>query len=244
MNPPTTLPPSLQARLDRLVSELAPLVPIRVVALALYGGLAKGKALTDTSDVNLLLVVADSSAETLKAVAGPLTAARREARAAALIATGDELAAMSRSFALKYEDIRRHHKLLLGADPFTGKAPSTDDLRRDARRGLLNLSLRLKRLFVERAGDRSLHLAGLEDILPGAILDFKAALDPASVAMVLHREVILEDAAKKAGTRPDRLLALLAHKKGSALPGGMEPVDLAAELAATAEKLRRGLEAA
>ena len=69
MNAPAALPSPLQARLDRLVSELVPLVPARVVALALYGGPAKGKAMTASSDVNLLIVVADSSSETLKAVA-------------------------------------------------------------------------------------------------------------------------------------------------------------------------------
>ena len=244
MNPMTAIPSPLRSRLDKLVAELTPLVPGKLVALALYGGLAKGKALTETSDVNLLVVVADSSAETLQALTGPLVAARREARAAPLIATSEELAAMARAFPLKYEDIRRHHSLLLGIDPFSGGAPSEEDLRRDAHRGLLNLSMRLKKLFIERGADRALHLAVLEDILPGAILAFKAALDPASVATVRKREEVLEDAAKRAGTRADRLLLLLALKKGAVWTPEAQPAELSAELLATAEALRRSLERA
>lgn len=244
MNQVPALPASIQARLDRLTARLIALVPARLAALALYGGLAKGKALTETSDMNLLVVVADSSAATLSALSGPLTDARREARAAPLLATREELAAMARAFPLKYEDIRRHHVLLMGADPFGGKAPSEEDLRRDAYRGLLDLSLRLKRLFVDRGSDRGLHLAALEDALPGAILAFKAALDPASLATVRRREEILTDAAKKAGTRADRLLSLLALKKGAAWTKEAEPAELSAELLATAEALRRGLETA
>ena len=136
MNQATALPVSLQASLDRLVAELTPLVPARLVALALYGGLAKGKALAPTSDVNLLVVTANSAAETLAALAGPLTRARREARAAPLLATREELSAMAAAFPLKYEDIRRHHRLLLGSAPFGEKVPSAEDLRRDAHRGL------------------------------------------------------------------------------------------------------------
>lgn len=241
MNTPTALPGALQTRLDKLVSELIPLVPVRLSALALYGGLAKGKPMTATSDVNLLVVIADDSPASLAALSGPLTAARRDLRASPLVATKEELSAMAAAFPLKYADIKGHHVLLLGADPFGGVDPSADDLRRDARASLLNLSLRLKRVFVERSADRGLHLAALEDLLPGALLAFKAALDPASVATVRKREDILSDAAAKAGTDASRLLALLALKKGAAWTPQAQPADLGAELLATAEALRRGL---
>ena len=235
-------PALVQAGLDRLLDDLRPLVPRRLGAVALYGGAAKGKAFTGTSDINLLLVLAGPSGEALAALAGPLTRARREARVAPLLAAADELAALARAFPLKYEDIRRHHRLLLGADPFGSLTPSAEDLRADAHRSLANLSLRLKRVYVDRAADPALHLSALEDLLPGAVLAFTAALDPAAVASVRRREEALEDAAKAAGTRPELLLELLALKKGSRRSLGASPAELHGELLATVEALRRGLE--
>ncbi len=244
MIPAPALPPSLRPSLDALVAELTPLVPARLEALVLYGSLAKGKALTATSDANLLVVTADNSAAALAALAAPLARARRAARAAALLATREELAAMARAFPLKYEDMRRHHILLLGTEPFAEGGPSAEELREDALRRLLDLSLRLKRLAVDRAADRGLHLTALEGVLPGAILAFAAALDPAQIGAGRRREDLLADAAARAGTRPDRLLALLALKKGADWTQADEPADLGAELLATAEALRRGLERA
>jgi hypothetical protein len=241
--PAVSLPEAVQARLDRLVAELNPKTPKVLSALALYGGVAKGKPLTPTSDLNLLVVPASADPAALAGLAEPLARARRDARAVVLVATKDELAAMAGAFPLKYQDIRRHHVLLLGADPFGGKEPSAADLRADAGRNLLNLSLRLNRAFVERGGDRALLLAALEDMLGGAVLSFQAALDPAGVSKVRRREDVLAEAAKASGADAAGLLALLALKKGGDASGA-DPAALGAALLAASEGLRRKLEAA
>ncbi len=239
--PALSLPEAVQARLDRLVAELTPKKSL--AALAVYGGLAKGKPLTPTSDINLLVVPASTDPSGLAELAATLARARRDARAVILVATKDELAAMAAAFPLKYQDIRRHHVLLLGADPFGGKEPSAADLRADAGRNLLNLSLRLNRAFVERGGDRALLLAALHDLLGGAILSFQAALDPAGVSKVRKREDVLAEAAKASGADASRLLALLALKKGGDASAA-DPAALGAALLAASEGLRRKLEAA
>ena len=79
------LPDELAKPLDELLVALKPQVPERLRALVLYGGVAKGKALSESSDLNLLIVLADGSTATLDAVAGPLERARQRGRVAPLI---------------------------------------------------------------------------------------------------------------------------------------------------------------
>src|SRR5262245_52382161 len=84
-------PPEVQARLKQLCDELGRAVGPKLAGVILYGGVARGRYRPGASDVNLLILVTDVSAETLAAVAGPLRAAWRAARVEPLVTTADEI---------------------------------------------------------------------------------------------------------------------------------------------------------
>lgn len=229
-------PPPVQAALDELLAALKPLVPAAVRAVVLYGGLAKGKAMTGSSDVNVLIVLADGAPETLLKLAAPLARARRSAGVAPLIVNAAELDSAVAAFPLKFHDIVRSHRVLLGDDPLAGRKVAPADLRGDARRTLAGMSLRLKRLAVERGERADLLLEGLIDALPGALAAFAGLLEADGTPVPERREDLLAAAAKRLGFDPAPLLALLAVKKGGERPADLGPLALLGALLAAVER--------
>src|SRR5262245_54920184 len=80
-------PPDVQARLRELCDELDRAVGPKLAGVILYGGVARGRYRPGASDVNLLILLNDVSAETLAAVAGPLRSAWRAVRVEPLVTT-------------------------------------------------------------------------------------------------------------------------------------------------------------
>ncbi|TPW20267.1 MAG: hypothetical protein FD126_1857 [Elusimicrobia bacterium] len=213
---PTTLPAPVQDALDELARALSALTPAPVLGAVLYGGAAKGKAHTPSSDLNILIVLADGSPASLERLAAPLAEARRRAGAAPLIVTADELPAAAEAFPVKFHDIVKVHRVLAGRDPLEGLRIAPERLKEDARRDLTGLSLRLKRLYATRADRPDLAQEGLVDALPSAVTDLATLLEVAGKAVPEHREDVLAEAGRHFGFDAAPLVELLAVKKGGA----------------------------
>lgn len=237
---PPTLPPELKPPLEALGARLERLVPDRLTAAMFYGGLAKGKVFTDSSDVNLLVVLPPRP-EALEAVAGPLREARRAAGVAPLIVSEGELDAALRAFPVKFHDICGHHRTWIGTDPLAGREVPPERLRESVRQDLANLSLRLKRLFVDRGGSAGALEEGLIDMLSPAIVALRPVLREKGVTVPDRREEVLEAAARAVGTEPSPLLALMALKKGATPPAAAEPAALHRALLSTIEAAAKAL---
>ncbi|MBI4349313.1 MAG: hypothetical protein HY553_20915 [Elusimicrobia bacterium] len=222
---PGNLPADVRAGLEELSRRLEPLVPKQVVGAALYGGVAKGKAFTDSSDVNLLVVLRDGSRDALHAIAEPLREARRRSGVAPLVVSEFELELAMRAFPVKFHDICRHHLAWVGPDPLAGKSPAREWIRDNARQGLADLSLKLKRLYVDSDSPQAL-LDGLVDQLSHAVVSFGPLLHEKGPPVPEHREQLLEAVARVTGLSPKPLLLLLSIKKGQPVPGGTDAAAL------------------
>ena len=234
---PTTLPAPVQDALDELSRALAALTPAPVLGAVLYGGAAKGKVHTASSDLNILIVLADGSPASLERLAPALAEARRRAGAAPLIVTAAELPAAAEAFPVKFHDILKAHKLLAGQDPLVGLSVSPERMREDARRDLTGLSLRLKRLYASRADRPDLAREGFVDALSSAVTDLATLLEAAGKAVPEHREDVLAEAGRHFGFDAAPLVELLAVKKGAA--SARRPAEfLAAFLEAAARAAR------
>ena len=80
---PANLPDHVRAGLEELRRALEPLVPAKLAGGAIYGGVAKGKAFSESSDVNLLLILRSGEPGALEAVARPLPFNEESVRAVA-----------------------------------------------------------------------------------------------------------------------------------------------------------------
>lgn len=218
------LPENISPAFNGFLDDLKPFVSGRVRSVSLYGGVAKGKLFTETSDVNVLIVIDADELAVLDAIAPAVVRARHSAAVEPLIVAEPELDAAMRAFPVKFFDIAGHHIVLLGEDPFAGRAVARDHLFENARQGLANLSLRLKRLYVERHARADLLLDSLLELVSAAAISFRPILYAKSPPAPSHREEIFQAMAKLTGLQAGPLIELMAYKKGASKPISREDV--------------------
>ena len=119
-------------------------------SVVLFGSAAEG-ALRPTSDVNVLLVLTAFDREKADRLREPLRVAQAAARLSAMFLLREEVEPATQAFAQKFADILRRRRVLLGADPFTSIAIPRAALITRLRQVLLNLTLRLRALYMERS---------------------------------------------------------------------------------------------
>lgn len=149
----TTLPPQIASALAELEAELSRAAGSNLAALVLYGGLARGRYDPEVSDVNVAVVLHDTSARALSAVRPALTHSRRSVGLVPLLLGVDEVADVARSFPTKFRDIQRHHVVLTGTDPFAALGFDEAAIRARTEQELHNLLLRLRRAWIAADGD-------------------------------------------------------------------------------------------
>ncbi len=145
------LPEPAARALDALSVAAASALGDRLVSIVLFGSAAEG-ALRPESDVNVVLVLKEFPEEGVAAMRGTLRAVRAAARVEALFLLEAEIADAAESFAVKFADIARRRRVLVGTDPFAALAVPEAALRRRLSQSLLNLSLRLREAWAVHGG--------------------------------------------------------------------------------------------
>lgn len=118
----------------------------------LYGSSVRGNAIKGISDFNLLIVLNDSSSAAHQAIAGVLA---KFPRVDPFILAKRGFARSVRAFAPKFASIKRHHRVLFGADPLADITPDAAMERFLCEQSLRNLRLRLVYAFVMRGRERA-----------------------------------------------------------------------------------------
>lgn len=140
-------PAAVSAALDALAQALQADAGRDFAGLVLYGGLARGRYREGRSDVNVVVLLERADRVVLDRIAPALRAARRVAAIDAMIMTPAEVPASAFEFPTKFLDIKRHHIVLTGTDPFaTLEVPRVMVQLRIAQ-SLRNLLLRLRRRY-------------------------------------------------------------------------------------------------
>ena len=140
--------PTLEVILDRTIEALKTELGVNLHSCCLYGSAVRGNAVEGVSDLNLLIVVVDSTPAAHQAIARAL-AGRTQVNPFILGQRG--FARSARAFATKFASIRRHHRLLCGADPFTDLTSDPQLERFLCEQVLRNLRLRMVYSFVTRS---------------------------------------------------------------------------------------------
>jgi hypothetical protein len=148
------LPASVSAALNRLRDDLARAAGPNLAGLILYGGLARGRYRPGQSDANLVILLREVTAPALAAITPALKAAWRSIRVEPFIMTPGEVPAAAVAFATKFLDIKDHHVVLSGEDPFVNLSISLADLRTDVAESLRNLRFRMRQRFTRFGDDK------------------------------------------------------------------------------------------
>ena len=219
---PSTLsnaPPAVSAALDRLKDELTRAAGENLVALVVYGGLARGRYRPGKSDVNVAIVLRDAGAGALKVIAPALRIARRSVAVVPLILTAAELPSTALVFPTKLLDIKNHHIVLAGEDPFSALDVPRAQMSWRIVQELRNITLRLRQRFVAAVDDKDAQTAALAGIARPLAIQFQALLQLAGKPVPAddRSATIFQATAAAFGVDGETLAMLAALRQGESV---------------------------
>jgi predicted nucleotidyltransferase len=220
--------------LDRFVTDAREAFGDRLRSVVLFGSAAED-ALRPTSDVNAIVVLSEFRADDADRARPAVRLAGAAIRLRPMFLLEREVADAAGAFAVKFDDVRRRHRVLHGTDPFAGLEVPRPALVARLRQVLLNLGLRLRERIVA-VGDR-------EEDLGRAVADASGPLRAcAAEVLVLEGTPAASPAEALRAVAPDDLPSLSRLRAGETLPAG-EARRLAERMVDVAERLRRRAEA-
>jgi predicted nucleotidyltransferase len=149
------LPETTRGPMLELKEGLERAAGANLAALIVYGSAARGGFVPGDSDVDLIVVLHDTSIAQLRAISEPLTRARYSARVEPMILKWDNIAAAADVFPLLYDDIRQRHLLLSGRDPFSDLHVSDAHRRLRIEQELREARIRMRRAVVDALGSEA-----------------------------------------------------------------------------------------
>ncbi len=205
---------------ERFAEELAALYGPRLRSVLLHGSVARGEAVPEVSDVNVLVLLDRVDPAALK-LAGSLVRRWVEAgNTAPLLMAWDEWHAASDAFAIEAADMRDARAVLKGDDPLDGVPPDLPALRLQAERELRGKLVQLRAgLMVtgERDAERGRLLLAA---LPSFTTYFRTLLRLAGGTPPAATEEVIAAAAALAGFDA---APFLRAWKARGLPARFEP---------------------
>jgi hypothetical protein len=229
-------PPQVIEALEGLTAELIEAAAQNLVGLALFGGLARGSFHPGFSDVNLVVVLNDASAEALMAIGPALRKAFRAARVEPMIVTAADVPRLAEAFPTKLLDICEHHLMLYGQDVFGAIDVPRHLVRLRIAQELRNLLLRLRRRAIALANDAAALTTALAGVARPLAIELDALLRTAGKPRPAddHTASIFEAAAKSFGLDAQALGRLASLRRDQ-----NPPADVAALLGQVLEVLAR-----
>jgi len=147
---PNALPEVIRRVLDEFTAAAQAAFGPDLRAVVLYGSAAENE-LRATSDVNVLLVLADFAPAKVNQLREPLRTAHAAVRLSPMFLLEREVASAATAFAVKFADIHRRRRVLYGFDPFAEVTIPREAQLSRLRQVLLNLVLRLRESYVMRS---------------------------------------------------------------------------------------------
>lgn len=146
------LPAPVRRRIDELRKSLEAALGDGLACLLIHGSAARGEYREGQSDIDVMLVVKDASRGALASISNALQLARYAARIEAMILTSAEIPRAADVFPLLYDDIRRCHIVLSGADPFSALTISDRHRRLRIEQELREAQIRMRRAVIDAQG--------------------------------------------------------------------------------------------
>jgi len=147
--------------LKELVEGLSTALGDRLMSVLLFGSKASGEFREGRSNVNVFVILATASEETLRLMAPPIRAWMKAGHAPPVFLAQDELKAYANNLPIEFLDMQDQHKVLYGAaDPLQKLVVDRGHLRAQC---ALELSVKLLRLrqAVLLAGSNGKRLRGV-----------------------------------------------------------------------------------
>ena len=139
--------PEFQTTLDEAVAALRRELGENLYSCCVYGSAVRGNAIEGVSDINLLIVLNQSSSEAHQTIARAI-GGERQIDPFVLAKRGFERSV--RAFATKFASIKRNYRVLYGADPLASVSVDAQLEKFLCEQAVRNLRLRMVYSFVTR----------------------------------------------------------------------------------------------
>jgi predicted nucleotidyltransferase len=133
------LPLEYEKAVDKLCKQLPAVLGDNLFSCVLYGSAVRGNVVPSVSDINILIVLNESTPEAHMAIADCIEG---NVRIDPFIITRKGMERSFKVFAIKFRSIKRHYKVLCGEDPITGFAVTDNAVKFLCEQALRNLRLR------------------------------------------------------------------------------------------------------
>lgn len=144
------MPQSVRSVLEGFVESARTAFEDDLRSVVLYGSAAEGR-MRATSDINVIVILRRFDRMHADRMRDPYRFARSAGDLEAMFLLETEIDDAATDFAQKFADIARRRLVLYGDDPFQNLAVSRQALITRLRQMLLNLTIRLRELYVERS---------------------------------------------------------------------------------------------
>lgn len=178
---PSNLPPRARARVEPAIAALIQELGVNLYSLIAYGSAVRGGFDAAGSDVNLLVVLDESTVDAHVVIEQIVRAAKIEIEP--FVVPRREFAATAKAFAAKFLSIRRNHQVLHGADIMLSLDVEPGLERFLVEQAMRNLSLRLVHAFVTRRRHGRDYWAFAYATVSGLITEVSAVLRCCGIVM-------------------------------------------------------------
>ncbi len=185
-------------------------------AVVLYGSAARGEYREGSSDLNLLVLLADTHPQTLRRGTALARAWAAEKNPPPLLMSEDEFRGSTDVFPMELADIRDAHVVLHGGDPFAGLEIRPEDLRLQLERELKGAWIRLRTRYLTESGDAAAFQSTLLKSLSTFLVMFRTVLRLSGQGGVRDPGRVLAETAARVGFDPAPLLEIERARGGGA----------------------------
>jgi hypothetical protein len=190
-----------------------------LVSVVLYGSAARGEYREGVSDLNLLVLLRDTAAATLRRGSALARAWGAAKNPPPLVMSEREFRGSADVFPMELADIRDAHVVLYGADPFAGVEIRPADLRLQLERELKGAYIRLRTRYMTDAGDTARFEPLLLKSLSTFLVMFRTVLRLAGDGDgdgARDPEAVVRKTAQRVGFDPAPLLEIVRARAGGA----------------------------
>lgn len=188
------------------VREWEQLFGARLRSALLFGSVARGEAVADVSDINVMLLLDQIDAATLKRASSSTRKWIKTARQAPLVFEVEQWRRASDVFAIEIADMKDAHEVLHGDDPIADALVDEDALRLQAERELRGKLLQLQTGLLVAANTPAEVGRLLMNALPSFAAYMRAALRLAGQPAPLSTVEAINHAAPHVGANPAAFL--------------------------------------
>ncbi len=200
--------------IERFAQDLTDALGARLVSLVLFGSAARAAAPGTQADTLLICDVADD--DLFERLASLVAGWTRAGHPPPLILSEAEWRASADAFPIEYQDMRHHHRVVAGRDPWPGITVDRDHVRRQLEHELMGKLVRLRQAYAALRADPKRLGSALAASVAGFMTMLRATLRLAGREAPAEPGDLVRQAAALAGWNPDDLAALVAHARGTA----------------------------